>query len=50
MCPGVSEELRRVKSGSMVYQASNERLKPERSVVLSVCSGNIEGTLDSCQL
>ena len=30
----------------MVYHASNERLNPLRKVVLSLCSGNMEGTLD----
>ena len=41
---GVSDEERRVKSGSMVYHARRERLKPERSVDLSPDSGNIDGT------
>ena len=46
MWPGVSDDERRVKSGSMVYQAMRERLKPERSVFLSFDSWNIDGTLE----
>jgi len=40
------DELRRVKSGSIVYQASKERLYPLAKVVLSLLSGNIDGTLE----
>ena len=46
MWPGVSDDERRVKSGSIVYQAMRERLKPERSVFLSFDSWNIDGTLE----
>ena len=49
MCDGVSDELRRVNRGSMLYHASSERLYPLCSVVLSLCSGNIDGTLDNTQ-
>ena len=47
MWEGVREEERLVNSGSMVYQARSERLYPLRRVVLSVDSGNIEGTDES---
>ena len=43
---GVSDDERRVNNGSIVYHASRERLKPERNVVMSACSGNIDGTDD----
>ena len=46
MWPGVSELLRRVNNGSMLYHANNERLKPLASVVLSLCSANMDGTLE----
>lgn len=46
MCDGVSDDERRVKSGSMVYQAICERLWPERRVVLSLLSEKVDGTLD----
>ncbi len=47
MCPGVSDDERRVKRGSIVYHAKSERLYPLFSVVLSVDSLNIDGTLES---
>ena len=49
MCPGVSELLRRVKSGSIVYHANRLRLKPLRRVVLSEYSGKSDGTLEIIQ-
>ena len=47
MWPGVRLDERRVKSGSMVYHAICERLKPLVRPVLSRLSANIpDGTLD----
>ena len=47
MWAGVSDDERRVNSGSMLYHARSERLKPDLSVVLSLCSANMEGTEES---
>ena len=47
MCPGVSDDERRVNNGSIEYHANCERLKPLFSEVLSADSSNIDGTLES---
>ena len=44
MWAGVSDDERRVNSGSMVYHAICERLKPERNVDLSLLSAKMDGT------
>ena len=47
MCAGVSEELRRVKSGSIVYQFMSARLYPVRMLLVRLLYSIPEGSDDS---